>query len=92
MSEEVSTGLDLEGFTIPKYARVVGEGQLSIPQDVLANFPGIEHFRVSCEDGRIVLTPIQETSLDDIHKKMQALGITEQDVADAIEWARGRQR
>jgi hypothetical protein len=77
-------------IVLPVFAKVTGKEQLTIPEAVLAEFPDIEHFRVTCENGRIVLTPLDGSAGDEIRKKMQARGITEQDVADAVAWARGR--
>ena len=47
-------------------------------------------FEATVEDGRIVLTPYEITTIEEIQAKLAALGITEDDVAYAIEWARGR--
>ena len=47
-------------------------------------------FEVAVENGRIVLTPYEITTIEEIQAKLAALGITEDDVAYAVEWARGR--
>ena len=47
-------------------------------------------FEATVEDGRIVLTPYEITTIEEIQAKIAALGITEDDVAYAVEWARGR--
>ena len=76
--------------SVPLYARVMAKDRLAIPESVLADFPGTEHFRVRCEDGRIILTPVQVSAGDAVRSKLKSMGITEQDVADAVAWARGR--
>jgi len=35
-----------------------------------------------------VLTPVQVTRMDEVWDKLEALGIKEQDIGDALEWAR----
>lgn len=47
-----------------------------------------EYFDVSIEKGRIVLTPIRPQSADAVRAKLESLGISEEDVSDAITWAR----
>ena len=39
-------------------------------------------------DGRIVLTPVRMQQAQAVREKLQQLGITEQDVSDAVAWAR----
>jgi hypothetical protein len=59
---------------------------------VAGQFPGIELFDASVENNRIILTPVQVTpvalSLESIRKKIQLLGLTEEDVNGAVAWAR----
>ena len=40
------------------------------------------------ESGRIILTPVRIQQADAVRAKLEALGINEQDVSDAIQWAR----
>ena len=66
--------------------------QLALSNEIVAQLQ-LQHgdyFEVQIEDERIVLTPIQDSTMETIWAKIEALGITEQDVADAVEWARGR--
>jgi hypothetical protein len=39
-------------------------------------------------DGKIVLTPVRPQEPGAVRAKLQELGITEQDVSDAVTWAR----
>ena len=71
-------------------AVLTGENQLTIAEGVLDNLPDADCFEVAVENGRIVLTPYEITTIEGIQAKIAALGITEDDVAYAIEWARGR--
>ena len=71
-------------------ARVTGATQLTLPDKLLASFPGVDCFNVSEEGGRIVLTPVHASRLDAVRQKLAELGIAEEDVRDAVEWARRR--
>ena len=75
----------------PILARLIDRNQLVIPMAVTVEFPGIETFAVSIQEGRIVLTPLNVPSADTVRLKPEARGITEADVAEVVEWARGRQ-
>lgn len=74
----------------PPLAVVTDKNKLTLAEGVLANFPSADCFEVTVEDGRIVLTPYEITTIEGIRAKIAALGITEDDVTYAVEWARGR--
>jgi len=44
-----------------------------------------------CIRDRITLKPLQPSRLDEVRAKLESLGITEQDITDAIAWARQSQ-
>ncbi|HEY4744817.1 MAG TPA: hypothetical protein VIH45_09190 [Desulfuromonadaceae bacterium] len=73
-------------------AKKTSKNQLTLPKEIVGNFPGIDLFDAMVEDNRIVLTPVKVTpitaSLEGIRSKMQQLGIDENDVAEAVKWAR----
>jgi len=73
-------------------ARKTTKNQLTLPKEIVGNFPGIDLFDATVEDNRIILTPVRITpvsaSLESIRKKMERLGINENDVAEAVQWAR----
>jgi hypothetical protein len=73
-------------------ARKTSKNQLTLPKEIVGNFPGIDLFDATVEENRIVLTPVKVTpisvSLDSIRQKMERLGITEDDVTEAVQWAR----
>ena len=69
-------------------AVVSDKNQLTLAEGILANFPDADCFEVTVEDGRIVLTPYEITNIEGVWAKIAALGITEEDVADAVKWAR----
>lgn len=73
-------------------ARKTSKNQLTLPKEVVGIFPGVDLFDATVENNRIILTPVKitplEVSLESIRKKMTALGINDNDVAEAVKWAR----
>ena len=69
-------------------SKLTSTNQLTLPKSIISDFPGIEYFDVTKEDGRIVLTPVNITQTDTIRTKLAELGVTETDVTEAIAWAR----
>jgi type II secretory ATPase GspE/PulE/Tfp pilus assembly ATPase PilB-like protein len=43
---------------------------------------------VVCDNGRIVLTPLHPGGAEAVRTRLQELGIQEDDVAKAVDWAR----
>lgn len=74
-------------------AKLTSKNQLTLPKKVVSTFPGAEYFDVTRENGRIVLTPVRLNQADVVRAKLDDLGISEDDVAEAVAWARkGTQR
>ncbi|MBI3140545.1 MAG: AbrB/MazE/SpoVT family DNA-binding domain-containing protein [Rhodocyclales bacterium] len=69
-------------------AKLTSKNQITLPKAVAQAFPGTEYFEVQAEGGRIVLTPVRIGRADAVREKLAALGIVEQDVAQAVAWAR----
>ena len=73
-------------------AKKTSKNQLTLPKEIAGEFPGIDLFDAVVEDNRIVLTPVKVTpisvSLKAIRTKMERLGITAEDVDEAVAWAR----
>ena len=70
-------------------AKLTSQNRVRLPKSVMADFPVAEYFDVSSEDGRIALTSARRfNSADDVRDHIEALGITEDDIADAVKWAR----
>jgi hypothetical protein len=70
------------------------KNQLTLPKDIVKEFPGIQYFDAVVEKRKIVLTPVRvepaDGTLQAIRGKMEALGITGEDVKKAVSWARGK--
>ena len=62
--------------------------QLILPDSLVAAYPEITCFTVVDEGGRIILKPVPPGSLKDAWEKIAAQNLTEQDLADAVQWAR----
>jgi len=69
-------------------AKLTIKNQLTLPKAVVTHFHGVEYFDVSTDGTSITLKPLQRSRLDEVRAKLARLGITEQDVTDAIAWAR----
>ena len=69
-------------------AKLTVKNQLTIPKAVATWFPGVEYFDVSTDGKSILLRPLQESRVGEVWEHLTRLGITEEDVADAVRWAR----
>ncbi|HUV70572.1 MAG TPA: hypothetical protein VMW15_12970 [Terracidiphilus sp.] len=69
-------------------AKMTVKNQLTLPKAVASRFGGVEYFDVSTDGVSIVLRPLQRSRADEVRERLAALGIEEQDVAAAVEWAR----
>ena len=70
------------------------KNQVTIPQAVIKDFPGVEYFDVQKRGQEIVLKPVvvktSSDRLENIREKMAQLGMTHKDIREAINWARNR--
>ena len=71
-------------------AKVTSKNQLTLPKAILQHIGEVEYFAVQADEGKIVLTPMRVYPADKVRDKLQELGITENDIADAISFARQR--
>lgn len=69
-------------------AKLTSKNQLTLPKAVVSTCKGVEYFDVTEENGRIVLTPVRLNRADAVRSKLAEMGISEDDVAEAIVWAR----
>ena len=67
-------------------AKITTKNQLTLPKAVMQQIGKPEY--VDVENGRIILTPMQVQPADSVRRKLAELGITEQDVEDAVTWSR----
>ena len=69
-------------------AKITAENQLTLPKAITNAIGPVEYFDVQTKDGQIVLTPVRIQRADAVRAKLAALNLREQDVADAVSWAR----
>lgn len=71
-------------------AKLTAKNQITIPKSVMNRIPRAEYFEVSCQNGVVTLKPVTVASdgIAEIREKMRKLGLTNDSVAEAVEWAR----
>jgi len=69
-------------------AKKTSKNQITLPKAIISHYPDIEYFDIHEEDGRIVLVPLKTGGANEVRKKLNELGIKEDDINDAIDWAR----
>jgi len=73
---------------VSEVAILTAGNQLILPDSLVAAYPEITCFTVVDEGNRIILTPVPPGSVKDAWAKIAAQNLTEQDIADAVQWAR----
>ena len=69
-------------------AKRTAKNQVTLPKAIVQAVGDADYYDVSTENGRIVLTPVRIQQANMVRTKLAELGITEDDVQDAITWAR----
>jgi bifunctional DNA-binding transcriptional regulator/antitoxin component of YhaV-PrlF toxin-antitoxin module len=69
-------------------AKLTSKNQLTLPKSITREIGEAEYFEVKVEGGQIILTPVKIQRADAVRAKLADLGLSEQDVADAVDWAR----
>jgi adenylate cyclase len=75
-------------------AKMTTKNQLTLPKAVTRAVGDPRYYEIRAEDGQIVLTPVRIQRADAVRAKLAELEISDQDVEDAVNWARsaGSQR
>ena len=77
-------------------AKKTSKNQITLPKEIVKAFPDAEYFDVSIRDNTIRLMPVKITpvssSLDRVREKIEKLGLTQEEVKGAIQWARSRKK
>ncbi|MEM6838243.1 MAG: AbrB/MazE/SpoVT family DNA-binding domain-containing protein [Cyanobacteria bacterium P01_C01_bin.120] len=68
-------------------AKLRATNQITLPEEVMQAIGPVEYFEVTLKDGQIVLTPVT-VQTDTVREKLAELSISQQDIADAVAWAR----
>ena len=69
-------------------AKMTSKNQLTLPKSVTAAVGSTEYFDVEARNGQIVLTPVRIQRGDAVRAKLAELDLSEQDIANAVTWAR----
>jgi len=69
-------------------AKLTSKNQLTLPKSVTNALGQVEYFDVQSKDGQIILTPVRIQRADAVRAKLAELDLNEQDIADAVAWAR----
>ena len=73
-------------------AKKTSKNQITLPKEIVKEFPDTEYFDVTVEERKIILMPVKITpadiTLEGVREKIKKLGISESDVAEAVTWAR----
>ena len=69
-------------------AKMTSKNQLTLPKSITAAVGATEYFDVRARSGQIVLTPVRIQRGDAVRAKLAELNLNEQDIHDAVTWAR----
>jgi hypothetical protein len=69
-------------------AKMTVKNQITLPKAVADRFPGVEYFEICFDQDSIRLEPFRRSRIGEVWAHLEALGITEEDVDDAVAWAR----
>lgn len=72
-------------------AKMTAKNQLTLPKAVTNAVGPTEYFDVQAKGGQIILTPVRIQRADAVRAKLAELDLQEQDIADAVAWARASQ-
>jgi hypothetical protein len=77
-------------------AKKTVKNQITLPKAIVRQLPDATYFDVSLRDGDVVLKPVVVAAagerLRTVRARINALGLTEQDIDSAIRWTRARRR
>jgi hypothetical protein len=69
-------------------AKMTAKNQLTLPKSVTNALGEVEYFDVQTRDGLVILTPVRIQRADAVRAKLAELDLNEQDISDAVAWAR----
>lgn len=73
-------------------AKLTVKNQITIPKKIITQLKNVQYFDVDIKDGLVILKPVKvfKTDLQGIRAKIRKLGLSEDCVAEAVNWARSR--
>jgi hypothetical protein len=69
-------------------AKMTAKNQLTLPKTVTDAVGATDYFDVETRNGQIILTPVRIQRADAVRAKLAELKLSEQDIAEAVTWAR----
>ena len=69
-------------------AKMTSKNQLTLPKSITAAVGAADYFDVQTRNGQIILTPVRIQRGDAVRAKLAELNLQDQDIEDAIAWAR----
>jgi len=71
-------------------AKVTTKNQITIPKKIIDQLPDVKYFDVEFKEGLVLLKPLRvyDVNLEQIRAKLKKLGLKENSVKEAIQWAR----
>lgn len=70
-------------------AKLTSKNQLTLPKAAVEAAGNAEYFEISVRAGQIVLTPVRIQRADAVRAKLAKLDLDDNDLAEAVAWARG---
>lgn len=72
--------------------KMTSKNQITIPKKIIERIPDVKHFEIEFKDGVVTLKPVRifDMNLDQIRSKMKKLGLKEDSITEAIQWARSK--
>ncbi|MDX8390564.1 MAG: AbrB/MazE/SpoVT family DNA-binding domain-containing protein [Mariprofundaceae bacterium] len=61
--------------------------QITLPKSIISHFEGVDYFDVKEDGGKIILLPVRPAG-DVVRERLASLGLNDQDIKDAMNWAR----
>jgi bifunctional DNA-binding transcriptional regulator/antitoxin component of YhaV-PrlF toxin-antitoxin module len=71
-------------------AKITTKNQITIPKKIIDQLPDVKYFDVELKEGLVLLKPLRvyNVNLEQIRSKLKKLGLKENSVKEAIQWAR----
>lgn len=73
-------------------AKMTSKNQLTLPKAATKALGNPEYFDIETRGGQLILTPVQLQRTDAVRERIREMGVTEQDIQDAVAWARRKDR
>ena len=69
-------------------AKLTSKNQLTLPKAAVEATGNPEYFEIEVRAGQLVLTPVRLQRADAVRAKLAGLGLGDDDLAEAVAWAR----